>query len=380
MTTKHPVFPAFHSPSYSNAGFQLLAYAIEAITGTTFPKLLQSKVFSALNMTHSSYEKPLDTLGVIPGDPTDFFWNVSAGDLTPAAGFYSSPADLAKFGRAVLGSKQLTPVQTRRWMKPVAHTSDLLTSVGAPWEISRHTLPSDPFKTVDLYAKSGDFGYYTAYLVLVPDYNVGFGVNVAGSLAATGPLANIITESFVPALEEAARLQADATYSGTYTSTDGQYSFVLATNQRTPGLQLSNFAGPKDSDEFAILAILASVSAGHYDVAQQFLPLFQNGSGSAAYESGLFGVEIDLRLFPTMLSDDVHQNKGTHRESFRAAVGLSSSGPTGPFTSPCNTWEVLDAIELGGSSFDEFIFDIDAKGQAVAIEHRFLRQTFKRGV
>ncbi len=83
---------------------------------------------------------------LIPGDPTSFFWNVSAGDLTPAAGFYSSPSDLAKFGRAVLGSRQLSPAQTRRWMKPVSHTADPLTSIGAPWEISRYTLPSDPFQ------------------------------------------------------------------------------------------------------------------------------------------------------------------------------------------------------------------------------------------
>ncbi len=81
---------------------------------------------------------------------------------------------------------------------------------------------------------------------------------------------------------------------------DGQYAFALSTDSRTPGLRLSNFTGPNDSDEFATLAILASVAAGHYDVAEQLLPLFQNGSASAAYTSGLFGVEIDLRLFPAL--------------------------------------------------------------------------------
>jgi CubicO group peptidase (beta-lactamase class C family) len=169
MTTKHPVFPAFQSPSYSNVAFSLLAYATEAITGKKFPQILQTKVFSALNMTRSFYEKPSDELGVIPGDPTTFFWNVSAGELNPGAGFYSSPFDLAIFGRAVLSSKLLTPSQTRRWMKPLSHTADPFASVGAPWEIARYTLPSNPYKTVDLYAKSGAFGYYTAYLVLAPD-------------------------------------------------------------------------------------------------------------------------------------------------------------------------------------------------------------------
>ena len=359
--------------------FQLLAYAIEAIAGKKFPQILQSKVFSALNMTHSFYTKPSDSLGVIPGDPTNLFWNVSAGDLAPAAGFYSSPSDVAKFGRAVLSSRQLTPSQTRRWMKPLSHTADPFTSVGAPWEIARYTLPNSPFKTVDLYAKSGDFGYYTAYLVLVPDYNVGFSVNVAGSLGATGPLANVITESFVPALEEASRLQTDAKYTGHYISLDTQYSFVLSTDKHSPGLRLNNFTGPSNSNEFATLALLASVAAGHDDVAEEYLPLFQNGSASAAYTDGLFGVEIDLRLFPTMLEDNVKENNGSQRVSFRAAVGLSETLQPGPFTAPCATWEVLDTLELGGSSFDEFIFDIDEQGEAIAIKHRFFKAGLQKG-
>jgi len=378
LSEKHPVFPAFHSPSYSNAAFPLLAYAVEAITGKKFPDVLQSQVFSPLNMTHSFYDKPADDLGVIPGDPSVIFWNVSAGDLTPGAAYFSSPNDLATLGRAILGSKQLTETQTRRWMKPVAHTSDPFSSVGAPWEIARYTLPNDPFKTVDLYAKSGAYGAYTAYLVLIPDYGVGFSVNVAGSLGPLGPLANIITESFVPALEEASRVQTSAKYAGQYVSSDKQYSFVLSSEQSTPGLRLTNFTGPKDTDMFATLALLASVAAGHYATAEQILPLFQNGSASEVYNAGLFGVQIDLRLFPTMLEDTIKENNGTKRVSFRAAAGMSESGPPGPFTAPCGTWLILDTVELGGNSFDEFIFDVDEKGNAVALNHRFLRQTFTR--
>ncbi|KEF53924.1 uncharacterized protein A1O9_09719 [Exophiala aquamarina CBS 119918] len=361
MTTKHPVFPAFHSPSYSNVAFSLLTYATEAITGKKFPDILQSKVFSPLNMTRSFYEKPSDDLGVIPGDPTILFWNVSGGELNPGAGYYSSPNDLAIFGRTVLGSKQLTTTQTRRWMKPVSHTADPFASVGAPWEIARYTLPTDPYKTIDLYAKSGAFGYYTAYLILVPDYGVGFSVNAAGSVGATGLLANIITESFIPALQEASRLQTEANYAGQYVSSDKEYSFILSSDQNTPGLHLTNFTGPEDSNVFATLALLAS-----------------NGSAPAAYNAGLFGLEIDLRLFPTMLEDNIKEHNGTKRVGFRAAAGLSESLPPGPFTAPCGTWLVLDTVELGGSSFDEFTFDVDEKGAAVAVNHRFLRQTFTR--
>lgn len=48
---------------------------------------------------------------------------------------YASPGDLSALGRAIMRSKILKPAMTRRWLKPVAYTSDPLAAVGSPWGI-----------------------------------------------------------------------------------------------------------------------------------------------------------------------------------------------------------------------------------------------------
>lgn len=74
---------------------------------------------------------------------------------------YSSASDLAKFGRDILRSVQLSPSVTRRWMKPLAHTSELTLSVGAPWEILRIKSNISTGHSIDLYTKGGSLGRTT---------------------------------------------------------------------------------------------------------------------------------------------------------------------------------------------------------------------------
>lgn len=218
-------------------------------------------------MSHSSHDKPDDVLGVIPTDSPDLWWNVSAGDLTPGGAYYALPNYLGLLGRAILSHQQLSRIQTTRWMKPLTHTADPLSSVGAPWEIQRYTLPNDPYQTLDLYTQSGLLGLYSAYLILIPDYDVGFTINVAGCLSSIGPLADTMAQLLIPALEEAAMLQSDAKLSGRYVSEAGDYTFTLSTAVDSPGLHLSNFTGPEDNNQFATLATSGLVIAGHFEMA-----------------------------------------------------------------------------------------------------------------
>src|SRR5580698_5188441 len=92
-----------------------------------------------------------------------------------------SSVDLAKHIHAVLNHKQLTALNTRRWMKPVTHTRSLYERVGAPGEISRSPFPPYNSSIVDIYKKGGVIPPYTAKYALIPDFDVGYSVMVAGS-------------------------------------------------------------------------------------------------------------------------------------------------------------------------------------------------------
>lgn len=150
-----PVEAAFATPIYSNGAYQLLTYALEAITNKTMPDMIQDDVFCPLNMEDSSYALEDSTRGVIPGSIQDSLWNFSLGDSGAAGGMYSSSRDLVKLGQSILNNTQLSPASTRRWLKPWSHTAVWQQSMGLAWEITRWPIGD---RIVDVYAKQGDFG------------------------------------------------------------------------------------------------------------------------------------------------------------------------------------------------------------------------------
>lgn len=80
---RDPVFATFQSPSYSNAAFEVLAHALEKITGRDFKTLIDEALFKPLNLSRTSYNQPDDSLGIIPGNRTTTFWNFDLGELWP---------------------------------------------------------------------------------------------------------------------------------------------------------------------------------------------------------------------------------------------------------------------------------------------------------
>lgn len=144
-------------PIYSNAGYQILGYAIENITGRHFEDLITNDVFCPLGMENSSYTLPTGkpVHGVIPGNDSASLWNAPQGGAGPAGGIYSTQNDLIKFGQAIMKNAQLSPTVTREWMKPVANTFVWQQQVGRPWEIERWPVAG---RIVDVYTKNGDLG------------------------------------------------------------------------------------------------------------------------------------------------------------------------------------------------------------------------------
>ncbi|KAL6812640.1 Aldehyde/histidinol dehydrogenase [Trichoderma camerunense] len=190
----------------------------------TFEKMFDEDIFEPLDMTSSSAVTPPKSewhRSVIPGDISNF--DVESGVY-------------------------ITSGATRRWLKPFSHTADLRQSVGRPWEIHRFTHPSGVI--TDLYTKSGDSGDYSAYFVLLPDYDAGFTILSSSSqitrFLTLSALMDIIINSLIPSLAAQAAAEAEHRFAGFYYSEDCSLnsSLTLTVNQSTtaaPGLVISSW-------------------------------------------------------------------------------------------------------------------------------------------
>ncbi|EKG09752.1 Beta-lactamase-related protein [Macrophomina phaseolina MS6] len=217
-------FPAFESPTYSNAGFRLLGHALENMTGEPFDETFNRQLVDRLGLSATTVTTPLnDSHGVIPNGKTAAWWGLDLGGENPAGSVYSTINDLTTLGRSILRSTLLPRPLTRRWLKPHSRTADDTHAVGAPWEIVSTRIPLDNTSTtstattrVDLYTKTGNIGAYSAHLAIDPDRHWGFAVLGAGpaSGAPVFYLADLVARTFAPAFEAAARSEAAALYAG----------------------------------------------------------------------------------------------------------------------------------------------------------------------
>lgn len=74
-----PAVPAYHTPIYSNMAFQVLAYAIENITKTSFPKLVYDELLKPLNLSRTFSSPPLNDTNAVVEDG----WREDLGDAAP---------------------------------------------------------------------------------------------------------------------------------------------------------------------------------------------------------------------------------------------------------------------------------------------------------
>lgn len=250
---------------------------------------------------------------------------------------------MATFGRAVLSSTLVDPAVTRRWLKPIAHTSSLQHSVGAPWEIYSFLTP----RRVDLYTKAGDIGLYSSSIALSPDHNAGFTVLVAGnnSHAMTSAIGEMVADVMLPALDEVARNQALERFGGTYALVSGS----------------SNFSITITADDGAGL-VVSEWTSDSVDMIKSLM--------------GLQGVtdrsKISIRLQPSGL-----ETPG--RISFLAVIySLDVSEEAGPLVGSCLSWILLGSMVYGNVGLPEFEFALDHDGDATSLSPRALRVTLPR--
>ncbi|KAJ5441141.1 Beta-lactamase-related protein [Penicillium cf. griseofulvum] len=327
-----PLSATSHTPIYSNAGYQILGYALESIAKADYKDILIDRLIKPLNLTQSCLQARDPSLAVIPHNETSSWFSYDIGEEAPAGGIFSSAKDMATFGRAVLSSSLVDPAVTRRWMKPLTHTSSLQHSVGAPWEIYTFLTP----RRVDLYTKAGDIGMYSSFIGLSPDHNTGITVLVAGDNS------HKMTATISEMSPKNKPLNA---LGGTYALTGGS----------------SNSSITITADEGAGL-VVSEWTSNSVDMIKTLMSLQKVTDRS----------KISIRLQPSGLET-------SGQISFLAVIySLPVSEDAGPIAGSCFSWILLESMVYGNVGVPEFDFTLNHDGNATSLSPRALRVTLPR--
>ncbi len=250
----------------------------------------------------------------------------------------------------MLNSTFIPSATTRRWLKPIAHTSNLVNAVGRPWTIYSATADQSPINPViEVFTSYGSNGKYSSYIGLVPDYNVGFTILAVDELSAPdlNVHADIIAGELLPALEKAAIIQAARNFAGAYNSSTSNSSMTIASPDGLPGLSLTNLT-IASTDVRAELAQLNKIDP----------------------------TALSIRLYPTDLKENAPG--GVTRMAFRA-VFQDENAAVDAGTPTCITWMGVDALNIQGLPLDLLIFTLNSEG-AVNVEFPALGVSLDRGV
>ena len=113
---------------YSNAGYALLGYLIERISGKAYQVFLRDNIFTPLGMTNSGYDSNSE---IIPQRASGYrrtesgFANAMYLDPSvpyAAGGLYSTAEDLLKWTRALFGLKLLSAESLKKMTTPVMNS------------------------------------------------------------------------------------------------------------------------------------------------------------------------------------------------------------------------------------------------------------------
>ncbi|KAK7951086.1 beta-lactamase/transpeptidase-like protein [Apiospora aurea] len=362
IANSYPSFAPWKTPAYSNIAFQLLAYALEKMTGRPFLTSLNERVLNPLDLRHTYYRDPPERVGVIPRNISQTGWRAYIGDESPSGNMFASTGDLTALGRAVLGSTVLKPAMTRRWLKPVTYSSDNVAAVGMPWGLRRLRLSAaNPHRTVTAFTKAGGVGDYSSLLTVLPEFDLGITVMVAGPQTAGGiwTMADYIGAVVLPAYDAATRDDANGRYAGRYAADPAVYpnltsSLEITTDPAKPGLGLTSWA----SNGTDMVLVAQSLQSGMSVPSDP-------GAGNSSTPS--------VRLYYTGLQSGP-------REAFKAvfeAQGAPDNPGTG-FSTDCGTWIDYTGVTYAGMPLDEFIFESDDTGKVLSVKNLALNVTLQK--
>lgn len=192
---------------------------------------------------------------------------------------------------------------------------------------------------------------YETNLILIPDYQVAVSVMTAGPNAnVVNVLEEIILQNVIPALETAAKKETISKMAGRYVSDGANNSSMVLKVDDGPGLVVESWIS-KGSDLLETAGMYASQTNG--------------------------GEITAVRLYPT---DLVENNSNGSRVEYRAVFESAPTAKTVPrVIDPSLTeWQSIDQTMYGNVGVDDFVFDFDVHGAAIAVEPRVLRTSLKK--
>lgn len=230
--------------------------------------------------------------------------------------------DLARAGRAMLKSELISASATRRWLQPIADTSNLRNGVGRPWEIY-HAGQYANSTVLDVFTKNGYVGAYASYFGLSPDLGAGFAIlshDTSGTAADLNAYADIVSLVLLD-LEALAANEAAAYYSGNYTGQSGSGD----------------------------IAVIQSPSDGYGFVVTDLIVDGIDLRNETAFAADIVLENLDFRIYPSNVV------QGT--KSLFVAVFQDKTAPVDADTPTCITWQEVGS--LGSGIADIFVFNTD---------------------
>lgn len=228
----------------SNVGAELIALALENVTGMDLVTYLREAVLEPLGMKATSMDAPADDENaVLPiWSKGDNYWGIDTGVQNATAGLYTTSADMGKFMRYVLrNANQIT--RGVNWFMPASWSTGFRTFYGMPWEILRtEKVLKERQRPVTFVSKSGGMPGYYSRVTFMPEYGLGLTILVGGETGLLSELLELITTRLIREADPILWGELSGLYDGTYEAVeDGLKSSLTISSAPVGGMRVTSF-------------------------------------------------------------------------------------------------------------------------------------------
>eukprot|EP01102_Stenamoeba_stenopodia_P013332 TRINITY_DN4312_c0_g1_i2.p1 TRINITY_DN4312_c0_g1~~TRINITY_DN4312_c0_g1_i2.p1 ORF type:complete len:508 (-),score=122.73 TRINITY_DN4312_c0_g1_i2:215-1738(-) len=208
ISPEEVLFPTDYYPHYSDLAFAIIGRALEPLAGMSWEQFVQERLFNPLNMTNTGnvYTQQVKNeiaQSFINGTSIPLF--ISCTDLEwarPTGNAYSTVRDLANFLMMFFRDSdpgQPEPIVSRASLRemllPDYVNDDLYSGFSMPWENFYASKTQTWFHT-----KGGLFPGYTTFIMVKPEFKVGFIIQQNDLFAAS--LGQALTDTVLNAFQE----------------------------------------------------------------------------------------------------------------------------------------------------------------------------------